>query len=59
MRVLLLTIAVPLELCAYTDPGSGVLLWQILVGGIVGIMFYARKILAWLKALGRPSKGEQ
>jgi ABC-type thiamine transport system substrate-binding protein len=28
---------------AYTDPGSGLLLWQILVAGAVGLLFYFRK----------------
>jgi hypothetical protein len=37
------------ELRAYTDPGSGALLWQILMGGIVGCMFYFRRFLSWFK----------
>ena len=28
---------------AYTDPGSGAFLWQILVGGITGCLFYFRR----------------
>ena len=32
----------------YTDPGSGVLLWQILVAGAVGAMFYVRKMISFL-----------
>jgi hypothetical protein len=28
---------------AYTDPGSGALLWQVLVAGFVGAAFYLRK----------------
>jgi len=31
----------------YTDPGSGVLLWQMLAAAAVGAMFYVRKILAF------------
>lgn len=34
---------------AYTDPGSGALLWQILVAGFVGGLYYVRKLLSWLK----------
>ena len=33
----------------YTDPGSGALLWQILVGAAVGFTFYFRRIVAWFK----------
>jgi hypothetical protein len=40
----------------YTDPGSGVLLWQILVGGAVGALFYFRKFREWLLALFRRNK---
>lgn len=28
----------------YTDPGSGALLWQVLMAGLAGLLFYARKI---------------
>jgi hypothetical protein len=31
---------------AYTDPGSGALIWQMLVAGFVGLMFYGRRFLA-------------
>jgi hypothetical protein len=34
---------------AYTDPGSGALLWQILVAGFVGALFYFRRITSWFK----------
>jgi hypothetical protein len=34
-------------LSAYTDPGSGTLMWQLLVGGIVGISFELRRIKNW------------
>ncbi|MBZ5594946.1 MAG: hypothetical protein LAP39_22110 [Acidobacteriia bacterium] len=37
------------QVSAYTDPGSGALLWQVLAGGAVAFMFYARRFLAWLK----------
>jgi len=41
---------------AYTDPGSGALLWQILVAGFVGALFYVRKIASWLKGKKRETK---
>ncbi len=31
------------EARAYADPGAGALLWQILVSGFVGALFYLRK----------------
>ena len=34
---------------AYTDPGSSALLWQILVGGFMGAMFYLRRITRWFR----------
>lgn len=33
---------------AYTDPGSGLLLWQSLVGGFVGLSFLFRKYIGQL-----------
>jgi len=33
---------------AYVDPGSGPLLWQALIAGIVGALFYFRSSLARL-----------
>jgi hypothetical protein len=34
-------------LSAYTDPGSGTLVWQILLGGLVGLSFELRRIKKW------------
>jgi hypothetical protein len=31
------------EARAYTDPGTGALIWQIIAAGFVGLMFYFRK----------------
>ena len=33
---------------AYTDPGSGALLLQTLGAAFVGLLFYFRRITAWL-----------
>ena len=41
----------------YTDPGSGVLLWQILAAGVVGTMFYVRKVIAFFR--GKNSRQEK
>ncbi len=34
---------------AYTDPGTGALIWQMLLAASVGFMFYARRLLAWVR----------
>lgn len=36
------------SLSAYTDPGSGTLAWQILVGGLVGLSFEMKRIRRWV-----------
>lgn len=46
--VLLLMGAPTNPLCAYTDPGSGLLLWQSLVGGFIGLSFLFRKYVVRL-----------
>jgi hypothetical protein len=30
----------------YTDPGSGLLLWQVVTAGVVGGLFQVRKLLS-------------
>lgn len=37
----------------YTDPGSGMLLWQVLVAGALGGLFYVRKIFSFFRGTGR------
>lgn len=34
---------------AYTDPGSGAMMVQILIGAFVGAGFYVRKIIRYLR----------
>jgi O-antigen/teichoic acid export membrane protein len=34
---------------AYTDPGTGALIWQSLVAGAVGLSFYIRRIIIRLR----------
>lgn len=50
-------------LLAYIDPGLGALLWQAIVAGAVGFLFYLKKTRRWivdlfLKAFGRGRKTE-
>lgn len=37
----------------YTDPGSGALLWQVLMAGVVGLLFYVRKFTSWFRGKNR------
>ena len=37
------------EASAYTDPGTGALIWQMMVAGIVGVGFYFRRITGWFR----------
>jgi hypothetical protein len=42
---------------AYGDPGSGTLIWQILLAASFGFMFYLRRIIVWARGLGSKQKG--
>ncbi|HTY87612.1 MAG TPA: hypothetical protein VMB80_09125 [Candidatus Acidoferrum sp.] len=33
---------------AYVDPGLGALLWQTVVAGVVGFLFYLKKTRRWI-----------
>ena len=52
LLMVLLLLALPAY--GYTDPGSGLMLWQIMGAMFVGLMFYARKavVAIW------PGKGK-
>jgi len=50
-----LLLATEREARAYTDPGTGALIWQMLVAAAVGGLFYFRRLLAWL----RPGKKDR
>ena len=51
---LLLLSATERPAMAYADPGSGALIWQAVVGGAFGLMFYFRRILARFRRRGGP-----
>jgi hypothetical protein len=53
---LALLLSVPRDAYAYTDPGSGALIWQVLVAGFVGALFYFRKLASWIKTKKRDKK---
>lgn len=61
LRVLLvlgLLVAAEQEALAYTDPGTGALIWQMLAVGFVGLLFYARKFTAWFKRINKKDAKE-
>ena len=48
---------------AYIDPGLGALLWQAIVAGVIGFLFYLKKTRQWIvdlirKIFGRGEKAE-
>jgi hypothetical protein len=49
LLVALAMFATEREAHAYTDPGTGALIWQMLVAGLVGVSFYFRRITGWFK----------
>ena len=34
---------------AYTDPGSGALLWQMGLAAVFGALFYVRRAVSWMR----------
>jgi hypothetical protein len=46
---------------AYTDPGSGTLIWQMLLAVSFGVMFYLRRIIVWFRGLksGKEKSGSE
>jgi hypothetical protein len=55
IRVLLICVGVLLvaqtRAYAYADPGSGTLIWQMVLAASFGVMFYARRIIRWFRGL--------
>jgi len=47
------------SLLIYTDPGYGTLIWQLLLGGFFGGMFYFRRLRDFVARRKRPDNGEQ
>jgi len=48
-RSLILVLLLPSIANAYTDPGSGLLLWQLLTSFFVGLLFYLKRIITYFK----------
>jgi hypothetical protein len=45
--LLYLMLVVPSPAMAYVDPGSGALMWQIMLASVAGLTFKMRTILNW------------
>jgi uncharacterized membrane protein YbhN (UPF0104 family) len=54
-RLLLICVGVLIvaqtQVHAYADPGSGTLIWQMLLAVSFGVMFYLRRIIRWVRGL--------
>jgi hypothetical protein len=49
LSLALLTMAVPQKASAYVDPGTGSMLWQMAAAGVIGSLFYVRRIVRWIR----------
>ncbi len=47
--LVLAMLATEQEARAYTDPGTGALIWQMALAGLAGVAFYFRRITNWFK----------
>ena len=43
----------------YTDPGSGILIWQLLLALFFGAAFYFTRLRQWASAKLRPARNVQ
>ncbi|HEU0011924.1 MAG TPA: hypothetical protein VFT34_19075 [Verrucomicrobiae bacterium] len=48
-----------MTILAYVDPGSGMLAWQLVVAGFVGLVFYLKKVRSLFGKLGRRILGKE
>ncbi len=44
--LLLVVVAAERDLKAYVDPGTGSMIWQLVVAGAIGVLYYIRKFTA-------------
>ena len=51
--------ALPSAAHAYIDPGSGALLWQMLVAGFAGVLFYVGKFVLRVRGKGKKSEEDE
>jgi hypothetical protein len=58
LLIVVLLACVEREAKAYADPGSGALLWQLLVAGFFGAIFYLRRVVEWFRSKGQRNSGQ-
>lgn len=51
--LLVLLLAAERDLKAYADPGTGALLWQAIVAGLIGGLYYLRKLTGYFRRKDR------
>jgi len=59
LALIALLVATEQQARAYTDPGSGALIWQTLAAGAVGLLFQFRRFLFHLIGKSRRSQDSQ
>lgn len=59
IRLLLILTFLFSQVHAYTDPGSGMMLWQILLAAMAGSLFYARELIDKIKGFFTKNKENQ
>lgn len=52
----LILLAIPQPAAAYADPGSGALIWQTIAAGLIGSLFYVRRLATRLRNLFHSEK---
>jgi hypothetical protein len=52
-KVLALLVLSIMPVYSYADPGSGILIYQMLAAACVGALFYVRKLLLFFGIIGR------
>lgn len=48
-----------MKLLLYVDPGSGLLVWQMIVAAALGALFYLKKTRLFIGKLGRRLMGKR
>jgi hypothetical protein len=54
--LLILLLGCEQQVAAYTDPGTGALIWQMLAAAFVGLLFYVRRFTGWFGRKKREPK---
>jgi hypothetical protein len=58
MLMLCLLVGLEIPAKAYTDPGTGALIWQMVAAGFVGAMFYFRRLRMFIAGLWKKEENK-